>query len=285
MKFKLYAMILVMIFLSQCKKDSGSPTSPDSNAAPQLAAVGDQTVKAGETLNVSLSATDSNGDSMTFSISENPGFLSLTGASQSGNTASATLVIAPGQAISGTQNATIKVSDGKGGEDSESFSINVTAAEQGVWLEYWSGPQPSRFKLGLVQFYSVRFTKPAGWGSLAVEKVKIIYADSGQSINLCLWKNTSFQNGDYWPSGGPLRSGVKMVQLGANTWDVTALNWTTSNNQFFVGFEQTGGTVTLTGDGNNHPENRSYRMNTGKSWEKEFGFMANYCISIYVTQR
>ena len=285
MKFKICVISLMMILFFQCKKDSGSPTSPDTNAAPQLGAIADQTVTAGETLNVSLSASDSNSDSMTFSISENPGFLSLTGASQSGNTASATLVIAPGPGLSGSHNATIKVSDGNGGEDSCSFSIIVTAVEQGVWLEYWSGSQPSRFKLGLVRYYGVRFTKPPGWGSFAIEKAKIIFADSGQSINLCLWKNTTFNNGDYWPSGGPLRSGVKVVQSGANTWDVTALNWTTSNNQFFVGFEQTGGTVTLTGDGNNQPENRSYRMNTGKSWEKEYGFMANYCISIYVTQR
>ena len=100
MKFKICVISLMMILFFQCKKDSGSPTSPDTNAAPQLGAIADQTVTAGETLNVSLSASDSNSDSMTFSISENPGFLSLTGASQSGNTASATLVIAPGPGLS-----------------------------------------------------------------------------------------------------------------------------------------------------------------------------------------
>jgi hypothetical protein len=66
------------------------------------------------------------GDSLTFSIPTNPGFLSLTNFSQTGNAATATLVIEPGEDIKGSYNATIQVSDGKGGIDNESFTIEVT---------------------------------------------------------------------------------------------------------------------------------------------------------------
>jgi len=118
--------ILLVFFVIQCKNDSGSPAGPDVNSTPVLSTIGNQTVKTGETLNLTLNATDSDGDSMTFSITSNPGFMSITGFAQSGNSASATLVISPGASDEGTHNVSVKVSDGKGGEDSEEFSIEVT---------------------------------------------------------------------------------------------------------------------------------------------------------------
>lgn len=127
MKDKLIiATVFLLIFSAQCKKDSGTPTGPDSNSHPVLVTIGNQTLKAGATLNVAISATDANGDSLTFSITSNPGFLSISGFSQSGNTANATLVISPGSNQEGTFNVGVTVTDGKGGEDSEAFSIEVT---------------------------------------------------------------------------------------------------------------------------------------------------------------
>lgn len=65
-------------------------------------------------------------DTLTFTITTNPGFISITDQSQSDDSATATLVIKPGEDIYGIHNATVQVSDGLGGTDSESFTIEVT---------------------------------------------------------------------------------------------------------------------------------------------------------------
>jgi YD repeat-containing protein len=49
----------------------------DANAAPQVAPVANQTVKGGETLDVSVSASDSDGERLTFSAAELPAFATL----------------------------------------------------------------------------------------------------------------------------------------------------------------------------------------------------------------
>lgn len=284
MKLKIILIMAVLTISFSCKKSEDIPTSTSLNIAPQLSSIGNQTAEVGQTVNVTLSATDPDGDSLSFSIPVDPGFLSISGFNQSGNTATATLVISPGENDTGTSNATVKVSDGEGGEDSESFSIEVPEAVQGMWLEYWSGAQPARLQLGSVQYYCVRFTKPPGWNNISIDKVKIVFADSGQQIELCFWESYTFQGDDYWPSGSPLKGDTKSISSGGNTWDISSYNWTTNMTEFFVGFEQIGSVATLTGDGKCEPENRSYRYGGG-SWQKEIGFMANYCISVYVTMR
>ncbi len=126
MKPRLFLIIIVLvtIFFS-CGKDDNGPTGP-KNTAPILSSIENQTVTAGQTKDVVLSATDADGDSLEFSIPTNPGFLSITGLSQIGDTATATLVISPDATITGTFDATIQVSDGEGGVDSENITIEVT---------------------------------------------------------------------------------------------------------------------------------------------------------------
>jgi len=155
--------------------------------------------------------------------------------------------------------------------------------EEGKWLAYWSGAQPARFTLGSVDYYCVRFTRPSGWSMMSIKKVKIVFSSSGQPIKLCLWKDYKEQGGDYWPTGSPQKGGTKTVSYGGNEWDVSSYNWTTSKKEFFLGFEQVGSTATLCGDAKCQPENRSYRY--GGSWTKEYGFLANYCISVYVSNK
>ena len=123
MKLKILAIIISLTLIFVSCNDNG-PTSP-GNTAPVLTEIADQTVTAGGTENVELSATDVDGDSLNFSIPTNPGFLPISGFSQTGNTANATLVIAPEETLSGTFDATVQVSDGIGGSDIVSFIIEV----------------------------------------------------------------------------------------------------------------------------------------------------------------
>lgn len=122
---KLAMIALIMLLISCGKKDSSS-TGP-GNTAPVLSGIGNQTIQAGVTINITLSAADADGDPLTFSIPTNPGFLTITDFSQDGNTATAVLNIAPGGTISGTFDVTVQVNDGEGGSDSQNFTVTVTA--------------------------------------------------------------------------------------------------------------------------------------------------------------
>ena len=103
------------------------------NTPPVLVELGNQLVTAGETRNVQLSATDLDGDAVTFSILANPGFLSISNFSQTGNVATAMLVMSPLLNVQGTFNASVQVSDGKGGVDSENFTVEVIPPSKGAW--------------------------------------------------------------------------------------------------------------------------------------------------------
>ena len=107
--------------------------SGGTNTPPDLAQLGNQLVTAGETKNVQLSATDADGDALTFSIPVNPGFLSISNFLQTGNVATATLVMSPLLNVQGTFNAGVQVSDGKGGVDSENFTVEVIPPSKGAW--------------------------------------------------------------------------------------------------------------------------------------------------------
>jgi len=90
---------------------------------PVLAAIGNQAVNEGQTAQVSLSAEDPDGDTMSWSVSL-PGFATLNLGASGPGTISATLVLAPGYCQAGTYSATVAVSDGVY-QDSETFSITV----------------------------------------------------------------------------------------------------------------------------------------------------------------
>ncbi|MEW6510431.1 MAG: YCF48-related protein [Bacteroidota bacterium] len=129
------------------------------NTPPVLADIGNHFVTAGETKGVPLSATDADSDPLTFSILTNPGFLSITGFSQSGNSATATLQIAPAAGISGSFPASMQVSDGRGGTDIDTFTIEVLAPQPvGNW--YLQHPNVPTFS----ELESVFFlTSQMGW--------------------------------------------------------------------------------------------------------------------------
>jgi hypothetical protein len=90
-------------------------------------------IAAGVTREVDITAVDVDGDALTLSIVGNPGFLSLQDITQTGDTATATCVIAPQVAHAGTAVGRIQVTDGRGGEHSTSFTVEAIAPESGNW--------------------------------------------------------------------------------------------------------------------------------------------------------
>ena len=85
------------------------------NRSPELAGIGNQSVDEGATLNLTLSASDPDGDALTYSASELPAGASLTGADFSWT---------PNFAQAGTYNVTFSVTDGSL-NDSEALTITV----------------------------------------------------------------------------------------------------------------------------------------------------------------
>ncbi len=112
------SIITFFLFFS-CEKDKDKQRL-------ELSKISNKTVSVCDTEHVKLTANGTDGNSLTIIIASNPGFLYLTNHSQTGNTATAILVIEPESYMKGHYEATIQVSDEKGGIDSVNFIINVT---------------------------------------------------------------------------------------------------------------------------------------------------------------
>ncbi len=91
--------------------------------APVLATIGNKAVNEGQTTQVSLSASDADGDVLNWTVSL-PGFATLTTGASGPGTLSATITLAPGYCQAGSYEATVTVSDGVY-QDSETFTITV----------------------------------------------------------------------------------------------------------------------------------------------------------------
>lgn len=90
--------------------------------APLLAAIGNKTATEGSKLDLTLTATDEDGDLITFSATGLPPFVAIT----NNFGVSATLTIDAGYAHSGVyEGIVISANDGKGGIDTETISITV----------------------------------------------------------------------------------------------------------------------------------------------------------------
>ena len=99
---------------------TGSATS----TPPVLGAIGDRTVTEGSSTSVTLSASDADGEALTWTVSL-PGFADLTVTQSGPGTSTARLDLVPGFCDAGSHPATVTVSAGTGA-DSESFTISVT---------------------------------------------------------------------------------------------------------------------------------------------------------------
>lgn len=99
--------------------DIGWTLAVTANSAPEMGTISAKTLNEDGTLNVTLSATDADGDSLTYSITSATTEL---GASISGST----LTIAPQANYNGSGSITVQVSDGDL-SDSTSFNVTVDA--------------------------------------------------------------------------------------------------------------------------------------------------------------
>jgi hypothetical protein len=110
--------------------------SVDSTNPPVLATIGDQTVAEGATKDVGVSATDQDGQTLSWTISL-PGIATFTPTGSAPGSASGTMSLAPGYCDSGTYAASIGVSDG-GMTDNENFVITVSDVNR---APAWNPPQ------------------------------------------------------------------------------------------------------------------------------------------------
>jgi hypothetical protein len=103
--------------LESTKTSSVSVTTPRGNTSPVLAAIGNKSVNENAALTFTISATDADGDTLTYSATNRP-----SGSTFSGSTFSWT----PTYTQAGTYQVTFSVSDGRGGTDSEIITITVS---------------------------------------------------------------------------------------------------------------------------------------------------------------
>ena len=94
-------------------------TVRETNRAPVLASLGSQQVAEGERLRLVVSATDADGDRLTYSASNRPAGSSFS---------DGTFTWTPTNAQAGTYRVTFTVSDGRGGTDRETVTITVSEA-------------------------------------------------------------------------------------------------------------------------------------------------------------
>lgn len=121
-----------------------------ANHAPVLETIGNKAVVKGTLLSFVLSATDADGDQVSYSASGLP-----TGASLSGNTFSWT----PAFDQVGTYQVTFTASDGKGGEDSETITITVQDINRAPHID---PIQDKAVEAGSLVSFSVTATDPDG---------------------------------------------------------------------------------------------------------------------------
>jgi hypothetical protein len=115
--------VVVLEYDASADDGSDGDGSGDSNAAPTIDAVANQTVSEGASTTVPVNVSDADGDAVSLSLSA-PDFVSLSNSS---------LTIAPqsGDAADSPYTVTLTADDGNGGTATESFQVVVEAADTG----------------------------------------------------------------------------------------------------------------------------------------------------------
>jgi predicted esterase len=94
----------------------------NDNYTPVISAIASQSVQEGQSLSINLSGSDQNaGDILSWTVSNLPDAFTVT----PGANGSATLLLQPGYAASGTYDVLVKLTDGNGGVGTSTFSLTV----------------------------------------------------------------------------------------------------------------------------------------------------------------
>src|SRR5437870_267580 len=104
------------------------------NQNPVLAQPANMTVNEGATANQTLTATDADGQALTFTKAAGPTYATVTTTTPGTGTGTGNLALAPGFSDSGTATVSISVSDGAGGTDSKSLTVTVNNVDRPVSL-------------------------------------------------------------------------------------------------------------------------------------------------------
>jgi hypothetical protein len=108
-------------FASDATEKTVNISAPAANQVPTLAAVANQTTTVGQSVSLALSASDPDGDTLSYSASGLPPGLGVNASSG---------LISGSPTTAGTYNVTAQVSDGRGGAASQAFvwTINIAPA-------------------------------------------------------------------------------------------------------------------------------------------------------------
>ena len=139
MTFKTLPFLFLMAIISACGGGGGGSSTPSEatppaiqNAAPVLSAIGDVTVMEGEVAVAAVSASDSDGDTLTYSLSGDDSSLFELDASGNLSFAQAPDFELPTDAdADNAYELVVRVNDPSNASDSESFSVTVTDALDG----------------------------------------------------------------------------------------------------------------------------------------------------------
>ncbi|MEM8488797.1 MAG: FG-GAP-like repeat-containing protein, partial [Bacteroidota bacterium] len=153
------------------------------NSSPVLAAIGNQTSTVDTAVSLTLSATDGDGDAVSFDASGLPSGLSLAGAEISGTPTSA-----------GTYAVSVTATDGNGGSDSESFTWTINGGTPGSTVTLTLGDvnlgiaaHDSRIGPGYIMFSEqsvhTRFAANPPSGGNADHLIAVVFEDGQWKVD------------------------------------------------------------------------------------------------------
>ncbi|HET7498688.1 MAG TPA: Ig-like domain-containing protein [Candidatus Eisenbacteria bacterium] len=152
------------------------------NRPPVLAAIGNQTVAEGQVRHVAVSASDPDGNNLTWSVTL-PSFAVLTPVSSGPGSLAATLDLSPGYCQSGSYSATISVWDGTA-LDWETFTITVTNTNR---APAWDQPSYSAsLGEGAVTAVAVSASDPDESCTPGAPNLSIKSSDAGAALQASL---------------------------------------------------------------------------------------------------
>ncbi|QEH42592.1 putative Ig domain-containing protein [Chitinophaga sp. XS-30] len=148
----------------------GGPVEPPVNRAPVISAIGNQAVQAGTTGSIQISATDPDGDMLTYSTENLPSFVTLV--QSQGNVS---LSVAPGLADEGVYSGLRVIAKDQGDlADTATFDLEIT------------GTPPPAPDYKLMLNFRLNADAPAPWNNIAEKVTNNLKDDQGQTTGVSL---------------------------------------------------------------------------------------------------